>query len=197
MNKEELITYLKSICSNKKIISAFQKIDRKDFVLDCYNDKAYENNALDIGFGQTISQPFVIAFMLELLDLKKTDKVLEVGSGSGYVVALMSQLVKEVFGVEIVTELVLFSENNLKKYNLENVKIFEASKKLGLEEYAPFDRILVSASADEIPKELIDQLKTNGVMVIPVGDSIFKIIKKEDNLEVLEFEGFSFVPLIR
>jgi len=195
MNKEELIKYINNNFNNKAITVAFEKIDRGDFVLDKYKNEAYGDYPLGIGFDQTISQPSVVAFMLNFLELKKEDKVLEVGSGSGFVVALLSQIVKKVFGVEIIPELVLFSKNNLKKYQLKNVKIFKANKKIGLEKEAPFDKILVSASANEIPKDLVSQLKDGGIMVIPVLNDIYKVIKKDSKLEVMKFEGFTFVPL--
>lgn len=172
------------------------KVDRKDFVLKEYESEAYEDYPLPIGFGQTISQPSTVFFMLKLLNPKKGEKILDVGSGSGWTTALLAEAVGEkgkVFGIEKIPELVEFGKNNISKYNFNNVQILEAGKELGLSKEAPFDKILVSASAKEIPQELMDQLKDKGIMVIPVGNDILKIQKKG---KIEKYEGFVFVPLI-
>ena len=169
-----------------------KKIDRKKFVPKEYESLAYEDIALPIGYGQTISQPSTIAFMLGLLEINSNQKILEIGSGSGYVLALLSQAADnlDIYGVEIVPELVDRSKKLLK--DIDNIKIFNASSELGLKTKAPFDRILVSASAKEFPKELISQLKEDGIIVCPVKNSIIKY--KNKNIE--EYPGFAFVPLI-
>lgn len=172
------------------------KIDRKDFVLKEYEDEAYEDYPLPIGFGQTISQPSTVFFMLKLLNPKKGEKILDVGSGSGWTTALIAEAVGEkgkVFGIEKIPELVEFGRNNLSKYDFKNVQIFKAGKELGLPKEAPFDKILVSASAKEISQELVNQLKDKGVMVIPVGNDILRI---EKGGKTEKYEGFVFVPLI-
>ncbi|MFA7142255.1 MAG: protein-L-isoaspartate O-methyltransferase [Candidatus Paceibacterota bacterium] len=202
MKKEELISFLtqSNILKTKSIMDAFKDIDRKDFVPKKYVDDAYIDHPLDIGFGQTISQPSTVAFMLELLSPKKGEKILDVGSGSGWTSALLGHIVGDegiVYGVEIVKDLVLFGRANLEKYGFTNVRIYQAGEKLGLKEKGLFDRILVSAAAKEIPAELISQLKTGGTLVIPIHDSIFRIIKKNKNhLEKEKIPGFAFVPLI-
>ncbi|MEK6895029.1 MAG: methyltransferase domain-containing protein, partial [Nanoarchaeota archaeon] len=153
MNKDQLIQLLKYKGFSERILNAFAKVPRENFILSAYKDYSYKDVALPIGYGATISQPYTIAFMLSLLELKKDMKVLEIGSGSGYVLALISELIgdkREVYGVEIVPELVSRSRKILKNYS--NIKIYEASKELGLKEKAPYDRILVSASADELPE---------------------------------------------
>jgi protein-L-isoaspartate(D-aspartate) O-methyltransferase len=172
-----------------------KKVDRKDFVLKEYEKEAYEDYPLPIGYGQTISQPSTVYFMLKLLNPQKGEKILDVGSGSGWTTALLAEAVEEkgmVFGIEKIPELVLFGRNNINKYDFNNVKIIEAGKELGLKEHAPFDKILVSASAKEIPQELIGQLKDNGVMVIPVKNDILRI---EKGGKIEKYEGFVFVPL--
>lgn len=199
---KELIEHLKNntqVIKSKEIEDAFEKIDRANFVPDDYKVEMYEDYPLPIGPGQTISQPTTVAFMLELLDLKKGEKVLDVGSGSGWATALMAHIVGEsgeVSGVEIVPELVSLGKNNLKKYDFKNVKILQSGDEKGLPQEAPFDKILVSAAADEMSKELVSQLKIGGMMVMPVKDSLWRIIKKEDSsLDIKKFPGFAFVPL--
>ena len=203
MNKKELISFLthSNILKTKSIIKAFENIDRKDFTLKKYAGEAYDDYPLSIGYNQTISQPSTVAFMLELLGPKKGDRILDVGSGSGWTTALLGYIASKngkVFGVELIPELVLFSRDNLDKYNLQNTKIYQAKlDELGLKDKAPFDKILVSAGARNIPEQLIDQLKIGGVMVIPANNSLFKIIKKSKNeIEKQEIPGFVFVPLI-
>lgn len=197
----KLVAYLKErrVLSKKHIIQAFLNIDRKDFVLMDLRSLAYIDEPLSIGHGQTISQPYTVALMLELLNAKKGDKVLDVGSGSGYTTALLAEIVGKtgkVIGVEIIPELVTMGRNNLAKYNFSNAEIRQAGEVVGAPENSPYDRILVSASSDEIPKVLVKQLKKNGTMVIPVGNDIYKIKKKSDgSLKLERHEGFSFVPL--
>jgi protein-L-isoaspartate(D-aspartate) O-methyltransferase len=164
-----------------------------------YVEEAYGDYPLPIGFGQTISQPTTVALMLELLQPHKGDKILDVGSGSGWTTALLARIAESgpVYGVEIVPELVAFGAKNLGKYGFRNASIAQAGKELGLPREAPFDRILVSASSSDLPESLVKQLKVGGTMVIPIGDSVFRIVKKtEKDIEEEEFPGFLFVPLI-
>lgn len=194
---DEIITY--GFLKSENIIDAFEKIDRKDFVPKEFIEYAYENQAISIGEDATISQPLTVAFMLEKLNVKKGDKILDVGSGSGWTTALLAYLTGElgsVYGVDINPALVEFAKENIKKYDFKNVNIKLAGEKLGMPKKSPFDKILVSASANELPQELITQLKTNGRMVIPIGHSIFQIDKMDDTkIEKQEFYGFSFVSL--
>lgn len=185
------------------IIRAFLTIKREDFVLDKVKDSAYLNTALSIGFGQTISQPLVVAFMLELLQPQKGEKILDIGSGSGWTTALLAYLVQptgKVIGIDIKKELITFGENNVKKYNFLRKKIVEfiwSDGKLGYEKYAPYDKILVSASSDTIPSKLLEQLKINGRLVIPIQDTIILVEKLANNkIKTQEFPGFVFVPLV-
>ena len=202
MNKKELIFFLthNNILKTKSIIEAFEKIDRKDFILKKYTNEAYNDYPLDIGSNQTISQPSTVAFMLELLSPKKGDKILDVGSGSGWTTALLGYIVGsewKVCGIELIPDLVLFGRANLEKYDFKNVIIYQATKDLGLKDKGPFDKILVSASARDVPEELVNQLKVGGTMVIPIQDSIFRIFKKSrKQIEKEKIPGFIFVPLI-
>ena len=174
---KQLVTNLirTGVLETKEITDAFLHVDRKNFVLSEYEDEAYGDYPLPIGYGQTISQPTTVAMMLEWLQPKKGEKILDVGSGSGWTTALLADIVGpagKVFGVEIVPELVAFGQKNLDKSNCPKANILQAGEKLGLPQEAPFDRILVSAAGRVIPKELVDQLKIGGTMVIPVGSSI-------------------------
>ena len=177
----------------------FEKINRADFVSPAYQAEADGDYPLPIGFGQTISQPFTVAFMLELLDAREGDKILDVGSGSGWTTVLLAVLVGEkgkVFGVEIIPELVLLGRKNLAKYDFPNAEIIQAGAELGLPSEAPFARILVSAAAEEIPETLLCQLTVPGILVLPVKNTIIQIKKDADGeISQKEFSGFAFVPL--
>ena len=183
------------------IIKAFEKIDRKYFVPEEYKDFTYIDKPLPIGKGQTISQPSTVAFMLEKLEPQNGDNILDIGSGSGWTTALLCHIVGEngsVIGIERVDELVKKGENNLKKLNFaSNCKIIKANQELGTPGKI-YDKILVSASAEELPKELFEQLKIGGILVIPIKNSIFKFKKiSEDDIRGEEYPGFVFVPLIK
>ena len=215
---EELISlgYLK----NPLLIEAFLTIDRKNFVLPEYQKNAYLNQPLPIGFGQTISQPLTVAFMLELLDLKEKEKVLEIGAGSGWQTALIAFMVNrskekdtkddsneesteikgKVVALERIPELVKFAIDNVSKYNFIEkgiVEIVEANGYWGWEKEAPYDKIIAAAASDEIPQKWKEQLKIGGKIVAPIKNSIVVLekINKKD-FEEKEFFGFSFVPLI-
>lgn len=185
------------------IIEAFSEINRVEFIPREFEMQADANVALPIGHGQTISQPLTVAFMLEFLDPQKGQKILDVGSGSGWTTALLSYIVgKEgkVYAIERKAELTEFGKKNVDKYSFVKdgiAEFYEADGTKGLPEQAPFDRILVSASAEEIPEELKKQLKTGGKMVIPIGDTIYFLEKKsEKEFAEKKFPGFSFVPLV-
>lgn len=186
-----------------RIIDAFRKIDRIDFVPEKFKADAYINAPLPIGYGQTISQPLTVAFMLELLDPEKDDKILDVGSGSGWQTALLAEIAGEkgkVFGVERISELAEFGEKNIDKYDFikkEIAKIIYANGSKGLKNEAPFDRIIAGAMAEKIPEELKKQLKIGGRLVIPQGGSIWLLIKKSEvEFEEYEYPGFAFVPMV-
>ncbi len=202
--------YLKS----PQIIEAFLKIDRSNFVPKELKEFAQEDRPLPIGFGQTISQPCVVAFMLELLQPQPGEKILDIGSGSGWTSTLLAEIVSKenkkgkVIAIEIIPELVKLGKENAKKYNFVKkgvIKFILGDGKRGYEKETPFDKILVSASASKIknkgienvPPNLKKQLKIGGKIVIPIGESIWLFIKKdEENFEEKETPGFIFVPLI-
>ena len=191
--------YLKT----QRIIEAFRKIKREDFVLESLKDEADVNAPLSIGWGQTISQPLTVAFMLELLQPEPGDKILDIGSGSGWQTALLAYIVGKtgkIFAVERIPELMEFGEKNITKYNFveKGIASFicgDGSK--GLKMAAPFDKIIAAASAEKIPEAWKEQLKVGGRLVAPVRSSIWLLIKKDKNkFEEQEFSGFAFVPLI-
>jgi protein-L-isoaspartate(D-aspartate) O-methyltransferase len=198
MKKEELIRHLKNQKFPKKIIKAFEKVEREDFIPKKEKLSAYEDIPLPIGFGQTISQPYTIAFMLTLLNIKDRQIILEVGSGSGYVLALLSKLCPsgKIFGIERIKELAERSKKVLDKMKIKNIQTLNADGSRGLKKQAPFDRILVSASSNELPQNLINQLKVNGILVAPVRNSIVMVKKQSNENKITEYPGFVFVPLI-
>lgn len=206
MNKNQLIQSLKEKKFSPKIIDAFSSIEREGFISKEAVDLglAYEDNALPIGSGQTISQPYTIAVMLSELNLKKGQKVLEIGSGSGYVLALISHMIGQegkVFGIERIKELAEKSKGNVMEY--ENVKIYHKNGIHGLPEEKPFDRILISAALREVPEEIMSQLNPkNGILVYPRGSRFEQEIVVVQRKSETEFEikkkipGFLFVPFI-
>lgn len=186
------------------IIAAFQKIQRIDFMPPDLKDFAEVNEALSIGYGQTISQPLVVAFMIELLGAKEGDKILDVGSGSGWTSALLAEIVGEkgrVIALDVVPELVEFGKKNAAKYNfIENgrIKFIFVNGSNGYKEEAPYDNILASASASEIPLAWKEEIKIGGRIVAPVSSSIWRITKKNASEFIEEeYPGFSFVPLVK
>jgi len=201
LNNRELIDHLikRRVLVTRSIIDALSKMDRINFIRPEDLNRAYMDNPLSIGYGQTISQPYTVVFMLELLQPEKGNKVLDIGSGSGWTTALLAYIVQKegsVLGMEKASDLVKFGKSNIEKYNFTNAKIVQSGEELGKPE-EQFDRILVSAAAREVPDELVDQLKIGGRMVIPVQSSIYKVDKvSEDQVEKDENYGFSFVPLI-
>lgn len=197
MGKKELFNSLKNKGFSLEMINAFSKIKREDFIPEPYKKYAYEDNALPIGFGQTISQPYTIAFMLSLLKLKRGSKVLEIGSGSGYVLSLIHEITKsEIYGVEIKESLAKSSKKLLSQK--KKIKIYNKSGENGLSEKGKFDRILISASCKDsrIVYRLCKQLKNKGILVAPVKNSILSIEKNKNKLHYKKYEGFIFVPFI-
>lgn len=186
------------------IIEAFSKVHRIEFIPDDLAAQAEADIALPIGFGQTISQPMTVAFMLELLDPKPGQNILDVGSGSGWTTGLLSHIVGEkgkVTAMELIEELCKIGEKNVKKFGFIKKGIAEfypGSAENGFASNAPYNRILVSASVDEIPSALKDQLILGGKMVIPVNNSIWYVEKKgNDDFYIEKFPGFSFVPFLK
>ncbi len=204
MNKEELLRRLKKMGFSKKIVNAFSDVKREDFIPEEFEEQTYEDTALPIGDGQTISQPYTIAVMLSELDLKPGQNVLEVGSGSGYVMALMSKIVGKkgrVFGLEVIKDLAKKSRESLAEGNHRNVEVHARNGFNGFPEKAPFDRILISAAVREIPEALLEQLKDRGILVAPKGprfqQDIVVIQKQGDKfITKSEIPGFIFVPFV-
>lgn len=187
-----------------RIIEAFRKIKRIDFLPEDMKDLADLNEALPIGHGQTISQPLVVAFMLEKLQPQPGNKILDIGSGSGWTSALLGDIVGEegkITAIEVIPELKEFGEKNVSKYNFikkGQVQFICADGSKGYEREAPFDGILVSASVQtEVPQAWKDQIKIGGRIVTPLGSSIWRFTKKSaTKFEEIEYPGFVFVPLI-
>jgi protein-L-isoaspartate(D-aspartate) O-methyltransferase len=192
-----------------EIIRAFRKIKREDFLPDCPGGREDKmnlseiNQALSIGFGQTISQPLTVAFMLELLQPKKGDKILDVGSGSGWTTALLAEIVGKsgkVISIEIIPELSKFGKNNINKYSFIKEGIVEhilGDGSKGFKKMAPYDKILASASGEALPEQWKKQLKIKGKIVCPIKDSIWLFVKKSENeFHKKEYPGFVFVPLV-
>jgi len=201
----ELADYLRErgFLEDNLLYNAFSVIDRKDFVLEEHRERVYDDVPLPIGYGQTISQPQVVAFMFDLLELRKDHEVLDVGIGSGWTTALLAETAKEgrVTGIEKIPEIYEFAVRNLQKYSFlqkGKVEVFLGDGKEGKKEKAPFDRILVSAADTgfELPSKIKGQIKEGGRVVIPIKSSIFVFIKKGDVFEKSEYPGFSFVPLV-
>ncbi len=184
------------------IVSALTDVDRKHFVGIENEDVAYADRPLPIGHDQTISQPATVAFMLELLGAQLGDHVLDLGAGSGWTTALLAHIVGPqgaVLGIEREPDLVLFGQENLARYDMLEHAAIEQSRPdaLGAPDAAPFDRILVSAGAAEIPDALVKQLRIGGIMVIPVKDSLLHVERTgEEDVTVQEYPGFAFVPLL-
>ncbi len=201
MEKEELIKSLKNKGFNDKIITAFQHVKRENFVHEKFRRMAYEDIALPLSNDQTISQPSTIALALSILKIKENQKVLEIGSGCGYTLALISEIIGEkgkAYGIEIVKELADDSINNLKEYS--NITIYNKNGKEKLDE-APFNRILISAALTEIPHEILDQLSENGIIVAPIGSNFMQTLtsirKREGKFTVeKEIPGFIFVHFV-
>ncbi|HEV7952352.1 MAG TPA: methyltransferase domain-containing protein [Candidatus Saccharimonadales bacterium] len=182
-----------------RIDQAFNAIDRKGFVLPQDRDKAREDRPLPIGYQQTISQPTTVRKMLEWLDPQPGDTVLDIGSGSGWTTALLSYLVGpqgKVYAVEIIPELVKMGQENCERLHIENVAFFQASDQMGLPDFAPYDRILVSAAAREMHEELHDQLVLGGKLVIPIQNTIFELTNTDRGWQQHTHPGFAFVPLV-
>ena len=190
----------KQVLKTPSIVNAFYKIDRAKFVRQEYSERAYEDQALPIESGQTISQPSTLAYMLELLQPLEGEKVLDVGAGSGWSTALLGHIIGakgRVYGVEIMPALMEVGRRNLLSAEIYNALIVPAEKTLGYQKEAPYNKILVSAYMDEVPQSLIDQLCDGGTMVIPIKNDIVKITKvDQNNIQIHNFPGFLFVPLI-
>ena len=195
-----LIRDLSHEISDKAVLEAMARVPREAFVPQDLYYSAYEDRPLSIGFGQTISQPFIVALMIQALQLKGDEKVLELGTGSGYEAAILAELVKHVVTVEIIPELAESAERVLRKLGYSNIEAHIAGKTLGWPEGAPYDAIIVSAGAPSVPQILLDQLSWAGRLVIPVGSrweqQLTKVTKRRKGNKVESLGGCYFVPLI-
>ncbi len=188
--------------TDKKTLEAIESVPRHLFVPDEYRDRAYDDGPLPIGYGQTISQPYIVAYMTELLNVGPDDIVLEIGTGSGYQAAVLSRIVKKVYTVEIIEELGLAAKERLKALNYDNVEVKIGDGYYGWEEHAPYDGIIVTAAAEFIPPPLIEQLKDNGNMIIPVGSpfniqNLMLVKKSGGKITTKSLIPVRFVPLTR
>lgn len=185
------------------VIAAMRAVPRHEFVIEQYLNQAYENHPLPIGSGQTISQPYIVAKMTEAIEVSPGDKVLEIGTGSGYQAAVLAEVVDAVYTVEIIGDLSRRAKDTLQRLNYNNVNIRHADGYFGWEEQAPFDAIIVTAAPDHVPIPLVQQLKIGGRMIIPVGpvggfQSLWLITRvSEDEVRTADLGGVRFVPLTR
>ena len=182
------------------VLRAMETVARHEFVPDQYETQAYADHPLPIGHGQTISQPYIVALMTELLKLNNTDRVLEIGTGSGYQAAILAEIVAQVYTVEIVEPLAVEASERLERIGYTNIHTLHADGYFGWEEHAPFDAIIVTAAPDHIPQPLVQQLKDGGKLVIPVGppggyQTLWEITKEGETVKKRNVTGVLFVPL--
>jgi protein-L-isoaspartate(D-aspartate) O-methyltransferase len=187
--------------SDQRVIQAMGEVPRHEFVPSQARADAYEDRPLPIGFGQTISQPYIVAFILERLLLESSDRVLEVGTGSGYQAAVLSRLVKQVFSIEIVDELIFRATGDLRRLGYQNILVKSGDGYHGWPEHAPFDAITVAAALDHIPPSLTSQLREGGRLVIPIGNAqdqqLWLVEKQAGELQRQAICPVRFVPFTR
>jgi protein-L-isoaspartate(D-aspartate) O-methyltransferase len=186
---------------DERVLKVMEKVPRHEFVLPQYLSEAYADHPLPIGYGQTISQPYIVALMTELLQLEPHDKVLEIGTGSGYQAAVLAELVDEVWTIEIIPELAQSAAERLQRLGYTNIHIRTADGYYGWPEEQPFDAIIVTAAPDHIPQPLLAQLADGGGMVVPVGppggyQTLWQLIKTGDEVKAVNMGGVAFVPLV-
>jgi protein-L-isoaspartate(D-aspartate) O-methyltransferase len=181
-----------------RVLDAMKRVPRHEFVPEPLRGSAYADSPLPIGHDQTISQPYIVAFMTEALQLEPSHRVLEIGTGSGYQAAILGELAKEVYTIEIVTPLAQRARETLERLGYTNIHVRTGNGYLGWPEEAPFDRVMVTAAPDAIPQPLIDQLKVGGLMAIPVGvgDQELRILRRtQSGLETIRTLPVRFVPM--
>lgn len=186
--------------SSPRVLEAMRKVERHLFVPEEYRQYAYEDHPVQIGYDQTISQPYMVALMTELLELKPTDKVLEIGTGSGYQTAILAELAEKVISIERIPELAKSAEERLKNLGYHNVQVICGDGTVGYPSEAPYDAILVTAGSPDVPETLKKQLKDGGRLVIPVGwrnlQVLLKITRNGDGYSIERHTNCIFVPLI-
>jgi len=187
---------------NPEVLAAMEQVPRHEFVPPEEVEQAYDDHPLPIGYGQTISQPYIVALMTELLAVERGDKVLEIGTGSGYQAAVLAQLTDEVYTVEIIPELAASAAERLQRLGYTQIHTKTADGYYGWPDHAPFDAIIVTAAPDHVPPPLIEQLKDGGRLVIPVGppggyQTLWRITKSGGEVVSENITGVIFVPLVR
>ncbi|MDP2575674.1 protein-L-isoaspartate(D-aspartate) O-methyltransferase [Vibrio penaeicida] len=196
----KLIEFLQGMgIQDINVLDAIRRLPRESFVSQAMMHQAYDNNALPIGAGQTISQPYIVAKMTELLNLRTDSKVLEVGTGSGYQTAVLAQLVEHVYSIERIKSLQWDAKRRLKQLDIYNVSTKHGDGWKGWTAKAPFDAIIVTAAASEVPTALVDQLNEGGILVIPVGEAeqtLIKVQKFNNEIVTEVIEIVRFVPLV-
>jgi protein-L-isoaspartate(D-aspartate) O-methyltransferase len=202
---EKLMQYLLMLKNNgirdQRVLHAMELIPRDPFATGAFQDRAYEDTALPIASGQTLSQPSIVGKMTQALNAGPRDKVLEIGTGTGFQAAVLSQLARRVYTVERFAKLAQTANRTLNDLGLVNVTVITADGSLGLPNQAPFDRIILTAAAEDPPANLLAQLKEGGIMVLPVGQSstvqtLIKITKTSTGLDYEELQEVRFVPLV-
>jgi len=191
------------VLKSKKLEEALRKYRRELFIPENIKHLAYRDAPLSIGYNQTISQPSTVVIMTEALKVENNQRILEIGTGSGWQASLLSYLVGKkgfVYTIEVVEELAEFAKKNIKKFGIKNIKVIFGDGSLGLKEEAPFDRIIVTAATPKIPETLPEQLKINGLMIVPVGNlylqDMYVVKKLKNKIEKKSIGNFMFVPLI-
>ena len=199
-SRDNLLKYLEYEIADKRIIEAMKRVPRESFISREQYHAAYDDRPLSIGFGQTISQPFIVALMVQALELRGDEKVLELGTGSGYEAAILAELAQKVVTVECISELAESARQVLNKLGYSSIEVHVAGKTLGWPEGAPYDAIIVSAGAPTVPKVLLEQLTWNGRLVIPVGSrwqqELLRVTRLKRRNEIEDLGGCYFVPLI-
>ena len=198
--RQTLLKYLDREIADNRVVEAMRRVPREAFVSKEQYHAAYDDRPLSIGFGQTISQPFIVALMVQALELRGDEKVLELGTGSGYEAAILAELARKVVTVECVPELAESARQVLDKLGYSNIEVHVAGRTLGWPEGAPYDAIIVSAGAPTVPQVLLEQLTWNGRLVIPVGSrwqqELLRVTKLKKRNEIENLGGCYFVPLI-
>ncbi|MBC7901356.1 MAG: protein-L-isoaspartate(D-aspartate) O-methyltransferase [Saprospiraceae bacterium] len=187
--------------ADERVLDVMNRLPRHHFVPEALKSQAYKDNALPIAGGQTISQPFIVARMTELLELTGKERVLEIGAGSGYQSAVLASLARKIFAVERIPNLAKEALEKLRKLGFQNVSVRNADGTNGWEVYAPFEAILVAAGGPSVPEPLLQQLEVGGMLVIPIGDNqktqtLVRVIRTEKGFESSDFGPCAFVPLI-
>jgi protein-L-isoaspartate(D-aspartate) O-methyltransferase len=188
--------------SDEAVLAALLNVPRHEFVPSKYQDQSYEDHPLPIGYGQTISQPYIVAVMTEMIKLQPGDRVLEIGTGSGYQAAILAQITDEVYSIEIIPELAERAQETFDRLGYDQIVAKQADGYWGWEEYAPFEAIIVTAAPDHVPQPLVNQLADGGKMVIPVGppggyQSLWLLERQGDEVIRYNWGGVRFVPLTR